>query len=31
MNEKGTIKIICRNRKAYFEYAIDALYGPAWC
>ncbi|MGA8141713.1 MAG: SsrA-binding protein, partial [Desulfobaccales bacterium] len=20
------IKIICRNRKAYFEYAIDALY-----
>ncbi len=26
MNEKGTIKIICRNRKAYFEYAIEALY-----
>ncbi|MFI5355603.1 MAG: SsrA-binding protein SmpB, partial [Desulfobaccales bacterium] len=26
MNDKGTIKIICRNRKAYFEYAIDALY-----
>ena len=26
MNDKGAIKIICRNRKAYFEYAIDALY-----
>jgi len=27
MNEqKENIKLICRNRKAYFEYAIDALY-----
>jgi SsrA-binding protein len=25
MNE-GVIKIVCRNRKAYFEYAIDDLY-----
>ncbi len=25
MNE-GAIKIICRNRKAYFEYTIDSLY-----
>jgi SsrA-binding protein len=25
MNE-GAIKIICRNRKAYFEYAVDAVY-----
>jgi SsrA-binding protein len=25
MNE-GAIKIICRNRKAYFEFAIDDLY-----
>jgi SsrA-binding protein len=25
MNE-GVIKIICRNRKAYFEYTIDAFY-----
>jgi len=24
--EKANIKLICRNRKAYFEYAIDALY-----
>jgi SsrA-binding protein len=23
---EGNIKVICRNRKAYFEYAIDALY-----
>lgn len=23
---EGTIKVICRNRKAYYEYAIDALY-----
>jgi len=27
MNEqKENIKLICRNRKAYFEYAVDALY-----
>ena len=25
MNE-GAIKIICRNRKAYFEYTIESLY-----
>jgi SsrA-binding protein len=25
MNE-STIKIVCRNRKAYFEYTIDATY-----
>jgi SsrA-binding protein len=24
--KKGNLKIICRNRKAYFEYTIDALY-----
>jgi SsrA-binding protein len=24
--KEENIKIICRNRKAYFEYAIDALY-----
>jgi SsrA-binding protein len=24
--EKENIKLICRNRKAYFEYAIDGLY-----
>ena len=23
---KDNLKIICRNRKAYFEYTIDALY-----
>ena len=26
MTEPSVIKIICRNRKAYFEYAIDAVY-----
>ncbi|MDP3181715.1 MAG: SsrA-binding protein SmpB [Desulfobaccales bacterium] len=24
--KEENIKVICRNRKAYFEYAIDALY-----
>ncbi len=24
--EKENIKLVCRNRKAYFEYAIDDLY-----
>lgn len=24
--KEENIKLICRNRKAYFEYAIDALY-----
>jgi len=24
--KKDNLKIICRNRKAYFEYTIDALY-----
>ncbi len=23
---EGTIKVICRNRKAYFEYSIEGLY-----
>jgi SsrA-binding protein len=26
MTEQSAIKTICRNRKAYFEYTIDALY-----
>ena len=26
MTTDNNIKVICRNRKAYFEYAIDALY-----
>ena len=26
MTKEDNIKIICRNRKAYFEYAIDDLY-----
>jgi SsrA-binding protein len=24
--KKDNLKVICRNRKAYFEYTIDALY-----
>jgi SsrA-binding protein len=26
MTTENNIKVICRNRKAYFEYAIDDLY-----
>jgi SsrA-binding protein len=26
MSEEEKIKLICRNRKAYFEYAIDAIF-----